>query len=397
MVLLIMQSNYLKIDNKFKYFIFLLVRFFLLPICRILYGARNKWVICERGDDAQDNGYIFFEYLCKEHKEINPVFLIKKNSPDYEKVSKVGRVVCFGSIKHFLMCIGSRVKISSNLYGYAPWIVMEKFFRRNRTKEVHVFLQHGISKNYHESFLAKYNKSLSLLVTGAFPEFEYISKVCGYKNGVVSYTGLPRFDKLVNSKSSKNSILIMPTWRTYLKNKSPEDFVKTSFYKCWISLLTNQKFLKACKDYNFEVNFYLHHEIQCYSSLFTNLGYVNLVKYSDRTVQDLLLNSSILITDYSSVYFDFVYMGKNVIFYQFDENEYYEKHYQKGYFDYRKTNLGDVCTKEEDVLVTLENIFKDNRLSNDRINSINTFFQFRDNNNCNRVFEIIWRQTHEAL
>lgn len=39
-------------------------------------------------------------------------------------------------------------------------------------------------------------------------------------------------------------------------------------------------------------------------------------------VQQLLKESLLLITDYSSVFFDMMYMNKPVIFYQFDENQY---------------------------------------------------------------------------
>ena len=109
-------SRYIKIDSKFKYFIFIAIRLLLLPIARIFYGSKKIWVICERGDDAQDNGFVFFEYLTKSQKTIKPVFLIKKQSPDFDKVRAIGKAVHFGSFKHFLLCIGSRVKISSNLY-----------------------------------------------------------------------------------------------------------------------------------------------------------------------------------------------------------------------------------------------------------------------------------------
>lgn len=384
------QTNrYLQIDSKFKYLIFLVIRIILLPICRLLYGSKRLWLICERGDDAQDNGFVFFKYLIENRKDINPVFLIKKTSPDYIKVKNVGKVVPFGSIKHFLMCVGTRVKISSNLYGYAPWIVMEKFFRRNKTKDIHVFLQHGISKNYHESFLASNNKGLSFFITGAAPEYEYFKEVCGYEDGVVVYTGLPRFDLLFNAKI-KDQILIMPTWRTYLKGLSTEEFKKSEFFTEWNSLLTNSVFLKLCSRSNLSVKFYLHHELQLYSSCFENIPNIVLVHYSDQTVQGLLKESKVLITDFSSVYFDFAFLKKPIIFFQFDEKDYFSKHYEKGYFDYRKSNFGAVCTSVDLVLKELEKIEKNNYLlSKLTEDSIDNYFKFRDSNNSKRIFEII--------
>lgn len=384
------NNRYLRIDSKIKYAIFLTIRFILFPFCRLMFGSKRKWLICERGDDAQDNGFVFYEYLVKNHREIKPVYLIRKESPDYQKVANIGKVVTFGSIKHFLMCIGCRVKISSNLYGYAPWIVMEKYFRRNKTRDIHVFLQHGISKNFHESFLAKNNKSLSLFVSGAFPEYNYLVSSYGYPNGVVKYTGLPRYDALHDCKSRQNILLIMPTWRSYLKGLSLEDFQTSEFYKKWIELLQDKNFIDTCSEAGFQIQFYLHHELQKYLPLFSGLKNISLISYADSTVQKLLIDSNILITDYSSVYFDFAYMHKNVLFYQFDEEEYYNGHYAKGYFDYRKANLGDVFVVKDDLIKKLkESTINNCELAKQRLRSIDYYFPIRDERNCERVFNSI--------
>ena len=54
-----------------------------------------------------------------------------------------------------------------------------------------------------------------------------------------------------------------------------------------------------------------------------------------------------MITDYSSVAFEMAYLKKAVLYYQFDEEEFFSgKHWQKGYFDYRKDGFGAVCVSE---------------------------------------------------
>ena len=57
-------------------------------------------------------------------------------------------------------------------------------------------------------------------------------------------------------------------------------------------------------------------------------------------VQQLLKESLLLITDYSSVFFDMMYMNKPVNFYQFDEKQYRKSHYKEGYLNYQ--NVGPV-------------------------------------------------------
>ena len=46
-----------------------------------------------------------------------------------------------------------------------------------------------------------------------------------------------------------------------------------------------------------------------------------------------------LITDYSSIFFDFGYLNKPVIYSHFDYNEYRANHFRKGYFDYIKNEM----------------------------------------------------------
>ena len=65
-------------------------------------------------------------------------------------------------------------------------------------------------------------------------------------------------------------------------------------------------------------------------------------------VQDLLIRSQILITDYSSVFFDFAYMKKPEIFFQFDNERYRNSHYKEGYFSYELDGFGKVTYNRDE-------------------------------------------------
>lgn len=380
-------QKYLEIKNYFKYFLFLIILFFLRPLSKMFYSKRNVWLICERGYDAQDNGFIFFQYLTANHKEIDCFYLIKKNSKDYKKVSQKGKTIEFGSLKHFFIVIGCKVKISTQLFGYAPWLVYSTYLRRNKSKDVHVFLQHGITKNFHPGLLYDTCKSLKLFVCGSKPEYDYIFSIFNYKNSIPQYTGFARFDLLHDFKT-KNEILIMPTWRTYLTSLSLNDFYKSNFYNQWNSLLKNKIFKNFLEKHFLKVKFFLHPLLQKYSVCFNSDNFIEIVNNSD--VQELLKSSILLITDFSSVYFDFAYMDKPVLYYQFDEIDYFKFHYEKGYFDYRKDGFGDVCTNINDLLQSLtmiaNNKFSINELYKTRINN---FFIYKDRNNSKRIFDAI--------
>ena len=383
-------KDYLHINSKLKYFVFLCIYFLLYPIAKMLFGKMNKWLICERGIDAQDNGYAFYKYLLNEHKEIEPIYLIKKSSSDFEKVRDCGgKIVEFGSFKHFVMAIGCPIKISSHLYGYAPWIQMALYFRRNKTRDKHVFLQHGITKNDQPGFYKENCKSLSLFVCGAKPEYVYILNNFGYLNDTPQYTGFPRYDSLKNA-SEKNQILFMPTWRRNLKGLSLDSFKNTMFYISWAKLLNDESLLSCCRLYHINIKYYLHSSFQLYSSLFTENDVVSIIKFEDEDVQTLLKDSKLLVTDFSSVYFDFAYMEKPMVFYQFDEDEYYKNHYSKGYFDYRTDGFGPVCINEETTVREIMNLIKNNFVvNNEYLKRMKRTFIFSDSENSKRVFESI--------
>ena len=381
-------KDYLKIKSKFKYITFLFIYFSLYPICKLMYGSKKNWLICERGADAQDNAFVFFKYLVENHKQVNPIFLIKKSSPEFEKVAKIGKTIEFGSFRHFLMVIGCPVKISSHLFGYAPWKHMSLYFRRNKTHDTHVFLQHGITKNDHKGLYSEACKSLKLFVCGALPEFNAIYSLFNYKNNVPQYTGFARYDLLEDSQTKKQ-ILIMPTWRADLSNVDKTTFFQSDYYNAWNSLLNNDEMAKLCAVHNICVKFYLHYSMQKYADLFKSKQ-VKIVKFGEETVQSLLKESSLLITDFSSVYFDFAYMMKPVVYYQFDENTFNNEHYEKGYFDYRRDGFGTVCNDLASLTDSVDGIIRNNFKIDDKYKTrVSRFFVFRDKNNCERIYNCI--------
>ncbi len=386
------QSEFLKIHSKFKYFVFLVFYFALLPFAKLFFFRKNKWIICERKNEAQDNGYVFYNFLKENHPEIKPVYIIDKDCEDAKKFSKSDRIIHFGSFKHFLAAIGSSVCISTQLFGYAPWIVLATFLRRNRTHSKHVFLQHGIIKNEHKGLHGDVCKSLDLFVCGAKPEYEYISSVFNFTNNAPQYTGLARYDNLSKCDNQKNQILIMPTWRSNLSNASISDFINSSFYREWNHLIQDNELLSVCREKRIKIKFYLHFEMQKYSSLFSSSDVVQIISYGEETVQQLLMQSKMLVTDFSSVYFDVAYMMKPVVFFQFDEETFYSKHYEKGYFDYRRDGFGYVFNYKSDVVSTIKryvsNAFE---VEQEFVKRSVFFFSLRDDNNCKRIFEAIKR------
>ena len=364
-----------------------------------LYKKRYKtwWLICEEKKEARDNGYWFFKHMCENHSDKNCVYAIDKKSIDYIKVRDLGNVVQFGSLKHWIIYFTCQYNISSQKGG-KPNAALCSFIELNNFYNAHnVFLQHGVIINKLKWLYADCSR-FDMMVASAKPEFDFIEKYFGYRKGVVRLTGLPRFDNLHNAKTKKNQIVIMPTWRYWfnLKSKQKEEydkeFANSEYLNKWKELLENEKLNELILKNNLEIYFYPHRNMQNYLSEFQlNLkSRVIIASWEKYDIQDLLMTSAMMITDYSSVFFDMVYMKKPVLFYQFDLQKFRKGQYEQGYFDYQNNPFGKSYFELENLLDELEKLIK-NEFQCDEIfiQRHKEYFPFYDTNNSERVYQEI--------
>ena len=101
--------------------------------------------------------------------------------------------------------------------------------------------------------------------------------------------------------------------------------------------------------------------------------------------------NALLITDYSSVAYDFAFLQKPVIYTQSDRKAFFAgQMYDEGYWDYDSMGFGPVCKDYESTVnaiiaqveagCVLEDVYK---------KRIEAFYYAFDRNNCQRVFEAI--------
>ncbi len=353
---------------------------------------RDLWIIAERGTDARDNAYHLFKYIRENHPEINIAYIISRDSADRGAVEPLGRIIDGKSFEHYIAMVLSKVKISTHIMGCSP--IMNLFIRLNRLGLVsgkQIFLQHGIIVNDNRTYLYYGNTRADMFVCSAKPEFEYINGRYGYPEGAVRLLGLCRYDRLEKRGSLTRRILLMPTWRVALQDCNEKEFTQSAYYKAYQSLINSEKMSGLLEKYGLELVFYPHIEMQKYLPCFsTNCGRVKIAGFNDETVQNLLIKSDILITDYSSVFFDYGYMEKPMVYYQFDVDEFRKTHYGEGYFSYERDGFGRVVDTEDALIGEIEKILQNNsepeKIYLDRING---FFTIRDRNNCKRNFEAI--------
>ncbi|SCG86085.1 bifunctional glycosyltransferase/CDP-glycerol:glycerophosphate glycerophosphotransferase [Methanobacterium congolense] len=374
----------------------------------ILYKRNPKskgiWLLSERPSEAKDNGYRFFQYIREEHPEINAYYVIDKScEEDYNRVKPLGNVIQHGSWKHKTLFMLSEKLITAHKGFIEPWNYrnFKRYFQRFTKEKKYIFLQHGIIGNGVMDFLGKRNPNnhFNLFICGAKPEFNYINNNFGYLPGEVAYTGLARFDYLKNQP--KNQILIMPTWRTgivqpsWVKNKvvEDEDFLSSEYFQRFQSIINNKKLMDLLEKHDFKLIFYPHYEVQQYLKYFKSSSNRVVLADKDSTdVQTLLMESKLLITDYSSVHFDFAYMNKPLVYYQFDREIFFKKHYKKGYFSFEDHGFGPVMESEEELIRFLESALENNfSMDPEYRTRTDDFFILKDDRNCERIYNEIMK------
>lgn len=362
-----------------------------------IFNSEEIYLISERENEAEDNGYYLYKYIRKNYPEKKVFYLINKKSNRYKEIKLYERIIDYNSLKHYIYYFLANKHISAFQFFGVPdspliWFLENKgFFKKKR-----IFLQHGITKEFLE-FLYYDKTKYDLFICGGKPEYNFIKKYFNYPEENIIYTGFARYDGLHEYKVKKQ-ILLMPTWRQWLGmtnkdnslEKDSRNLLSSKYYKMYSSFLCNKKLENLLHNSGYELLFYLHPEAQRFFKYFDiNSEYIKVIARSENILQDILKESEILITDYSSVGFEFGYMRKKMLYYQFDREEYYDNHFKKGYFDCEKDGFGKVAITEEELLNNLEEEIKRKTMDKIYLERAIKFFEIYDNKNSERIFEVI--------
>ncbi len=370
-----------------------------LPYAAYLKRKRkDMWLICEDCNEARDNGYWLYQYIRKQHPEQDVVYAINPKSVDFPKVNALGEVIPYGGYKHWAYYLAASINISSQKGGKPNAAVCYLLEVYGILKNKRAFLQHGVIEN-DLPFLHYENTKMRLFICGAKKEYEFVRDTFGYPQDYVKYTGLARFDGLHDNQIKKNQILIMPTWRKWISIPSSisaslddiSSFTNTEYYQTWYKVLNDPDIQKWLEEADMEIVFFPHRNMQKFIDYFkSSHKRITIADWRKYDVQGLLKESAFLITDYSSIFNDFAYMRKPMIYYQFDEKKFRKAQYEKGYFSFEKDGFGPVCHTHEQLKEQLKSAI-DARLENPEMykKREELFFPLWDKNNCQRNYEEI--------
>lgn len=194
------------------------------------------------------------------------------------------------------------------------------------------------------------NKYDYLISPNKYSTEKFISAF-GVKQDIIIETGYPRNDILTNYTNDqvdkikkdlgiddkKKVILYAPTWRDNIYNINGYEFTPKVDFNKWKDKLGDE-YVVIYKPHYLIVN------------NINNESLKDFIYYSKATdsINDLYIISDILITDYSSVFFDYGILKKPILFYMFDLKE-YDNNLRGLYFDINQ--LPGPIIQDEDILI----------------------------------------------
>src|SRR5699024_6712959 len=253
------------------------------------------------------------------------------------------------------------------------------------------FLQHGVMGT--KNMVANYGKSAPgfdtdlFLVSSSF-EKSMIVHDFGYKHDEVKVTGLSRYDNLfLNDVAQKRQLLIIPTWRDWLMHD--ERFLESEYFERYLELVNSSYLIELSKIQNFNIIFCLHPNMQKYSHYFEGINpNVTVINQGEIDVQQLIKESAIMITDYSSVAFDFSFLNKPIIYYQFDRARFIGK--RGSHLDLDNDLPGNIVTELNDIIALINRYaLSDFKMKEEYKRKASKFLKYKDQHSSERIYRAI--------
>jgi len=375
---------------------------------RVAWGAMSPrlaarfagaWVFIDRDVDANDSAEILYKWVAREHPEINAWFVIRRKTPDWERLSNEGvRLVDYGSVEFAALILSAEQVASSHADRFISDPLPKRFGRRSWN---FTFLQHGVIKGDISGWLN--GKAIATFVTSTQDEYDYVTGPSPFRFGAkeVRLTGLPRFDALLAQdaavpEGARDIVLFMPTWRDYLvgaMTSSSRDrsgvagFGETAYARAVEQFLAHPGLAETLTREGARIVFMPHPNMRQYLASFRVPSHVEVVSYDDVDVREMVARARVLVTDYSSVAFNMAFVQRPVVYFQFDRDDYYAGHTERpGYFDYATHGFGPVVDSDDDAAAAVADALTgdvDPRYSARMAQA----FPVRDGRNSERVYD----------
>ena len=372
----------------------ILIQILNIPIYYLSYLVKkdNKlWIFgAWEGLSYSDNSKYLFKYVNKYHSNIRSVWITKSKKVYFEMNSNGYEVVYAYSLEGYLISLKAKVAIISN----SKMGDLNAFALNKNTLLVQLW--HGIpmkklgfdsinSKRYLINNFLKFifpwiKSNYNLFILTSIYTKKYFRSAFKIADDRISLAGYPRTDVITNKNylnDDRLKVLYMPTYRETIN----EEMMLSHFFNI-------KKVNEFLKKFEILIDVKLHPQSKL-TDYFknNNEGNINILEVDD--IYEVISKYDLLITDYSSIYYDFLLTDKPIILAPFDLANYSKtRGLYEDYLNFFSENivfsLNDLMFSVKDILINKNDPFK-----NDRIKLKNLFYKYNDSLSCKRIVDEI--------
>lgn len=361
------------------------IKTFLYKTLSKVYKNKKIWLYNDR-DGLLDNAFYQFKNDFNKTDGVKRYYIVdgKKNHL-INKLNKQEKkaIIKYKSLKHKLLFIKSKKIFTSfnHLTSFCPFGKSIKYYDLY-SMEI-IYLQHGILHANLSWLYSKEKNYIDKIVVSSQYEIDNLIANYNYNRNDLILSGQSRFDIINDLSNDSNKILFALSWRSNLigplKNNRRElkekQFLKSKYFTEVNNFLNSDKLKKLLKANNLELKFLLHPIFK---------GYNNLFEFDNKRIEiiDNAIpgNYKLLITDYSSIVFDYIYCNTPVIYFIPD---YFE--FRAGIsHNYNKLDLplengfGPLTFNENSLIYEIESLIKANFKIIEKYNKrYKNFFMFK--------------------
>ena len=339
------------------------------------------------------NAYLLFEYYIKNN-ETNAYYVINVQSELYQMLLKKKQT-------NNLIPIHNHDNLYETIYPYLldSKIIVNSFIYMDLQKIVsrvnylkYLFITHAIgyfkTKVISVQFDNLRKDKRNIIISSPF-EYEKYKNKLKYSDSYMHKAGLPRYDRLnsVQRNISENKcILISLTYRKY-----NNDVYKKSLYKKNLeTFLNDTSLISFLKSRNIDIIYIQHHYDFLRKRPFNQSNF-QYIKYRNQSfLSHYIEQCSLLITDFSTVCFDFMFLNKPVLFYLIDFKDKINFE-EKIYMNYNQNNIyfGNVFSDLKPLIEKIQNyIINDFNIEDELKKKYESVFYYKTNI-TERIVQII--------
>lgn len=345
------------------------------------------------GEKYEDNASMFHKYLVQNHSEQVTAYWMYDPKTDYALRDNIPNAIALGSLRNYLLFFKADYTFHGHslMYDIAPSV--DKFLFLNR-KTIITHVSHGI-EGFKKILIQKEDIPL-LKRTNYFncaSQYEKELKLTKWNipENKLIVTGFPRFDRYPPNQPAPQvkRILMMMTWREWLFDLSEEEFLNSAYFKNTYGIVTHEGIRNLLSMNGIHMQIVLHPFMKNFAKHFSGLTDAGSgMEFTDTqhsSIEQGIENNDMLLTDITSVSWDFLYLNKPIIFNVFDREEYIEK--RGSYLDLVNDLYGYRADSIEEVYKHLKNIVENNITTNEWYPEAPRFIDYFDQDNCKRLTE----------